>query len=110
MARWLDQLTENEEIRLKAMFGTIRDIKPKGWSVVWRINEISIRPSDRTVGRFSVIYSERHGFRIAFFSKSAGFWSESLWLFDDSTTANAIVRWMVHAACNPEERKDSHGA
>ncbi len=109
MARWLDQLAEKEETRLKLLSTAIRDIKPEGWSVVWRTNELSIRPGDRTVGRFSALFSERHGFLLSFFSRQAGIWNKRRQFADPAKAAREIVDWMVRAARDPEreERDDS---
>jgi hypothetical protein len=89
----------------------MRDIKPDGWSVVWRANEISIRPSDRALGRFSTIFSERHGFSVSFFCHEAGIWNKRRRFSDGSTIAAEIVRWMVRATDDPNrEERDDHAA
>ena len=108
MARWLEQLTRNEEARLKSLCRAMRHIKPKGWSVVWRTNEVSIRPTDRSLGRFSAIYSERLGFLLSSFCREAGIWNKQRKFSDDSSVAERIVRWMVQAVDDPgiEERDD----
>lgn len=111
MARWLDQLTTKEKAQLKTLCRAMRDIKPDGWSVVWRVNEISIRPSDRALGRFSAVSSERHEFLPSFFCREAGIWNKHRQFSDSSTVAAEIVHWMIRATHSPNrEERDGHTA
>jgi hypothetical protein len=110
MAKWLDRMTEDEGRRLKALYQAIRRIKPEGWSVVWKINELSIRPIDRLIGRFSLTYSERRAFSVMFHSRALGIWNKSRRFGDELNVAGKIVRWMVEAAGDPTtEDKDDLG-
>ena len=109
MARWLHELTANEQTRLKSLCLAMRRIKPKGWSVVWRTNEVSVRPADRSLGRFSAIYSERHGYGLSFFCRALGVWNKHRRFQDNSSVVERIVCWMVQAVDDPgREESDEH--
>jgi hypothetical protein len=101
MAKWLDPITEDHEQRLKTLCRAVRRIKPGRWSVVWKTNEISIRPSDRSIGRFSVTYLDRRGFSVMFYSRASGIWTKTRHFGDDSRVADEIVRWAVEVATDP---------
>jgi hypothetical protein len=110
MARWLDPLTKEEVARLKALADSLRRIKPEGWSIVWRTNEVSIRPSNRSLGRFSVICSERHGYLLSFYSREAGIWNKRRQFACDSMVAEKIVGWMLQAAGDPKREESDYPA
>jgi hypothetical protein len=103
MARWLDQLTQREEEKLRALLQSLHRAKPAGWSVVWRQNEISIRPGNRAAGRFSVVFGERHGFMLAFFRRKAGIWDKRQTFADTPSAYSGILDWMQQVAQEAEQ-------
>ncbi len=103
MAKWQDMLTDREEQRLMTLWREIRRLKPKSWSAVWRENEVSVRPSNRELGRFSVVFSERHGFGVAFFCRALGIWERRQTFADTPGSAAEIVHWMVRESEMPHD-------
>jgi hypothetical protein len=102
MARYLDQLTATEDATLKLLCKTLKRAKPNGWSVVWRRNEISVRPPDRILGRFSIIFFEQRGFSVSFFSRAKGVWNKRYQFACKENVAAQVMHWMLRAAGDPE--------
>lgn len=101
MARWLSPLPPETQHRLQVLLRVLRDAKPQGWSVVWRENEISVRPSDRSVGKFSITPDLDGGWRVAFFCRELNIWNKGAYFPDDSAAALSLMAWMREEGQQP---------
>ncbi len=48
----------DEQTRLRGLYDSLRRVRPLGWSVVYGENEIVVRPADRSIGKFSITFTD----------------------------------------------------
>jgi hypothetical protein len=108
LARWVDQLTSEEEGFLTSLFGKLKRLKPRGWSVVKGAREIVLRPADRLLGKFSVICWSRGRVYVTFFSRSANHWAGGQdFAVENEVNLREIVDWMLAQAASAEKPVNS---
>ena len=96
MARWMDELTAEQQDAMKALFRGLKQRKPSGWSVTWGKNEVVVRPAHRSLGKFSLTPSVSQKAQVSFFPQSANCWTVSEhFSLADETAAKLVVDWMV---------------
>ncbi len=101
MVRWLDPLLPEEQDRLKGRLRELRDAKPQGWSVVWRGNEISVRPPDRSLGKFSITPAHNGTWRAAFFCWELNVSNKQAYFPDGGDAALQLIIWMHEEVREP---------
>ena len=93
MVKWLGDLDEDELRRLDDLLGELLTARPAGWSVVRRdLNELSLRPPDRTIGKFSVV-PHNDELHVAFHSRTKGVWADRATFSSDPGVGARILEW-----------------
>lgn len=98
---------EDSSDKLKNFAKDLRRIKPEGWSVVLGLNQIIVRPKDRTTGKFGVAFARNEVCSVMFFSRELNYWNKSKYFNPDVSLAASIIEWMVSAAADPLKRDNS---
>lgn len=110
MARFADQLTDDERIGLRALFAELRRTKPSGWSVVEGDRELVVRPTERHLGKFGItVIRSRSECAVRFFSRQRNHWIGREYFPFVSTSTAAIFAWM-EATVTTEAQWSGKGA
>jgi hypothetical protein len=105
MARFLNELTIAQRGSLRAVMNRVIELKPPRWSVVWRENELSIRPIRRESGKFSVQCLGETGIHAAFFDRKRNRWTRRKDFAAGFKAVDELIRWMtgvVKDACSTQ--------
>jgi hypothetical protein len=94
---------EDSPNELKTLGKVLRRIKPEGWSVVFGVAEIIVRPKDRTTGKFSIYLLTDEICRVGFFSRQLNYWNKCRYFKPDVSLAASLKEWMESAAAEPLE-------
>ncbi|MBN2136686.1 MAG: hypothetical protein JW720_02660 [Sedimentisphaerales bacterium] len=78
---------------IKNLLTELNDLKPKGWSVVWRDGRISVRPDNRKLGKF-VISHRNDTFTVGFFSNRDKKWIAYNYFPSSESICRLILQWM----------------
>jgi len=92
---------------LKTLAQDLRRMKPEGWSVVLGLNDIIVRPKDRTMGKFSIRFVRADLCSAMFFSRELNYWNKSTYFKFNVSIAASITEWMVSAAAEPLKRENN---
>ena len=104
MLKWQDNLSQDSENKLAALADALREIKSKGWSVVFSENEVIVRPKDRSVGKFSITSVKEGQFVTSFFSRELNIWNKRADFADIPSAAVSIRDWIESAVVDPKKR------
>jgi hypothetical protein len=104
MLKWQDPLSQEMQIALNALAEHLREIKPRGWSVVFSENEVVVRPEDRTIGKFSITAVRKDQFSAAFFSRELNIWNKREYFEVNRAVAVHIKEWMQSEVDDPLKR------
>jgi hypothetical protein len=104
MARWADPFNDEALNRMRPLLLELGCVKPVDWSVVWGDREIVVRPSDRSLGKYSITYSNDRGFCVGFYSKARGQWLDRQTFSAETAGSVAeILNWMKSCALRQQK-------
>ncbi len=97
-------LREEREPKLRALADELRQIKPERWSIVFGKDQVVVRPQDRTIGKFSIIYLRHNIFTVGFFSRELNIWNKRKDFAEEPNVSSLISDWMLGAIADLRKR------